>query len=223
MHLRKQWLTHVLLASCLGTSASAAPRSNFDAFLARPGSTPLAVADAQAHARGLRVEHTETRLGVPSVLWSMQSGPGLETAARAGTRPEDAARAYLGQVADLYRLKREDVSAAPLQAVHQTGKGAVIVTFRQAVEGVEVFRSEVKVVMTQALAPVAVTGYRRRASSPSRPGNAPARTPSSAPRRTPWRRRTRTRAAPRWGRTHSSPWTPAAATRCSTSSPACAP
>ncbi|ABF87161.1 peptidase, M36 (fungalysin) family [Myxococcus xanthus DK 1622] len=159
MHLRKQWLTHVLLASCLGTSASAAPRSNFDAFLARPGSTPLAVADEQAHARGLRVEHTETRLGVPSVLWSMQSGPGLQTAARAGTRPEDAARAYLGQVADLYRLKREDVSAAPLQSVHQTGKGAVIVTFRQAVEGVEVFRSEVKVVMTQALSPVAVTGY----------------------------------------------------------------
>ncbi|MFP2957837.1 myxosortase-dependent M36 family metallopeptidase [Myxococcus sp. 1LA] len=89
----------------------------------------------------------------------MQSGPSLRTAARAGTRPEDAARAYLGQVADLYRLKREDVSAAPLQAVHQTGKGAVIVSFRQAVEGVEVFRSEVKVVMTQALEPVAVTGY----------------------------------------------------------------
>jgi len=159
MQLRKQWLTHVLLASCLGTSASAAPRSNVDAFLAQPVNKPLAVADEQARVRGLRVAHTEARLGVPSVLWSMESGPGLQSAARAGTRPEDAARAYLGQVADLYRLKREDVAAAPLQAVHQTGKGAVIVSFRQAVEGVEVFRSEVKVVMTQALAPVAVTGY----------------------------------------------------------------
>ncbi|HZD96300.1 MAG TPA: M36 family metallopeptidase, partial [Candidatus Sulfotelmatobacter sp.] len=43
--------------------------------------------------------------------------------------------------------------------MHNTGRGAVIVQFRQRVEGIEVFRDEMKVIMNQKMELVAMSGY----------------------------------------------------------------
>jgi hypothetical protein len=157
MRLKEKLLTSLLLVPLAGTSAVAKERGNFDAFLARQDSRSLVASDAAIQSRGVRVEHTEERLGVPTVLWSAQ-GEEQRSGALAGQAPEQAARAHLQQVADLYRLTREDISNAVLDSVHKQETGPVVARFSQKVNGIEVFRGDVNVVMTRQNDLVAITG-----------------------------------------------------------------
>ncbi len=101
----------------------------------------------------------EKRLGVPSFVFAntassqnrgQKSGPGAE---------ESAARGHIAKFAPLYQLDDVDVATAEVKSVHNTGKGAVIVQMKQKIDGVEVFRDEMKVVMNQKLDLVAMSGY----------------------------------------------------------------
>ncbi|WP_163865430.1 M36 family metallopeptidase [Myxococcus eversor] len=72
--------------------------------------------------------------------------------------PEAAARAYLEQQAQVYGLSPADLEAAYVHQVHDVGRGGIIVFFRQRVAGLEVARTELKVLMTRDLELVALTG-----------------------------------------------------------------
>ncbi|HEX8697369.1 MAG TPA: myxosortase-dependent M36 family metallopeptidase [Myxococcaceae bacterium] len=157
MRLKEKLLTSLLLVPLAGTTAVAKERGNYDAFLSRQDSRSLVASEAAIQSRGLRVEHAEERLGVPTVLWNAR-GEGLRTGEFAGKAPEQAARAHLQQVADLYRLSREDVSNAVLQDMHKQGNGPVVARFGQKVNGIEVFRGDINVVMTRDNDLVAITG-----------------------------------------------------------------
>ncbi|RKG54971.1 histidine kinase [Corallococcus sp. AB011P] len=159
MRLREKLLTSLLLVPIAGTSAWAKERSNYDAFLEQRDSRSLAVDSNTAASRGLRIEQTEHRLGVPTFAWATQEGAQSKSVIRTGMTAESAARAHLQSVADSYRLTRDDVSGANLRSMHNTGKGAIIATFNQSVGGIPVFRNEIKVVMGQDLRLVAVSGY----------------------------------------------------------------
>ncbi|MCY1042751.1 myxosortase-dependent M36 family metallopeptidase [Corallococcus sp. bb12-1] len=159
MRLREKLLTSLLLVPIAGTSAWAKERSNFDAFLEQKESRQLAVDPDTAVSRGLRVEQTEQRLGVPTFAWAAQDGAQSKSVIRNGMTAESAARAHLQTVADNYRLSRDDVSGATLRAVHNTGTGPIIATFNQTVGGIPVFRNEIKVIMAQDMRLVAVSGY----------------------------------------------------------------
>ncbi|WP_223633975.1 myxosortase-dependent M36 family metallopeptidase [Corallococcus sp. EGB] len=159
MRLREKLLTSLLLVPLAGTSAWAKERSNYDAFLEQRDSRSPAVDSNTAMSRGLRIEQTEQRLGVPTFAWATQDGAQSKSVIRNGMTPESAARAHLQAVADSYRLTSDDVAGASLRSVHNTGKGAIIATFNQSVGGIPVFRNEIKVVMGQDLRLVAVSGY----------------------------------------------------------------
>ncbi|WP_158625784.1 myxosortase-dependent M36 family metallopeptidase [Corallococcus carmarthensis] len=159
MRLREKLLTSLLLVPIAGTSAWAKERSNYDAFLEQRESRSLAVDSNTAVSRGLRIEQTEQRLGVPTFAWATQDGAQSKSVIRSGMTAESAARAHLQAVADNYRLTRDDVAGASLRSMHNTGKGAIIATFNQSVGGIPVFRNEIKVVMGQDLRLVAVSGY----------------------------------------------------------------
>ncbi|RKH51510.1 histidine kinase [Corallococcus sp. AB049A] len=159
MRLREKLLTSLLLVPVAGTSAWAKERSNYDAFLEQRDSRSLAVDSNTAVSRGLRIEQTEQRLGVPTFAWAAQDGALSKSVIRNGMTPEGAARAHLQSVADSYRLTSDDVAGASLRSMHNTGKGAIIATFSQSVGGIPVFRNEIKVVMGQDLRLVAVSGY----------------------------------------------------------------
>ncbi|RKH65932.1 myxosortase-dependent M36 family metallopeptidase [Corallococcus aberystwythensis] len=159
MRLREKLLTSLLLVPIAGTSAWAKERSNYDAFLEQRDSRSLAVDSNTAVSRGLRIEQTEQRLGVPTFAWATQDGAQSKSVIRSGMTAEGAARAHLQAVADSYRLTRDDVAGASLRSMHNTGKGAIIATFNQSVGGIPVFRNEIKVVMGQDLRLVAVSGY----------------------------------------------------------------
>ncbi|MBI3181921.1 MAG: myxosortase-dependent M36 family metallopeptidase [Myxococcales bacterium] len=151
----------LLLAQLLTWSAAAASRlTNLDAFLESKAATPLPSAFASALTRERvlmgRVAHLERRLAVPTFFWSGAGGPSLRAS---GLSPEQAARRYLFELAELYRAQPQELAEATLARLHDTGEGALIATFRQELGGIPLFRDEMKVAMDRELRLVAVSGY----------------------------------------------------------------
>jgi hypothetical protein len=151
---------------------------NVDAFGAGKNKTTNGPSLAQKAGNllkaGSRIQE-ESRLGVPTFLWLSQSA---EVSGRprpnGPERPEiAAARGHLTVLADVYNLAPSDVSNAVVDMVMNTGRGPVIVKFRQQVGGVEIFREELNIVMNQQLDAIAVTGY---ISSQNTPGAQSAQT-----------------------------------------------
>src|SRR5689334_11229391 len=135
----------LLLLFSAVVSASAGPLPEVDASA---GLVPAAPARAQAAraranaslARIATPVSYDTRFDVPTMLWAVR---GQAPVTRSAARPmqasaEAAARRHLGSVAGLYRLQAEDVADASLRYVHDTGRGGVLVAFRQSIDGVEV-------------------------------------------------------------------------------------
>ena len=110
---------------------------------------------------------TDDRFGVPTFVWAAprEGGAGLAAigrteAGRAATS-EQAARAHLSEYAHLYGLGDDDVQTALIGGVHDTGRGGIIVSMHQQVEGVEVFRNEIRILMNRDHDLVALSGYLR--------------------------------------------------------------
>ena len=111
-----------------------------------------------------RVSQTEKRYALPTFLWATSSGTPVRrpaaTAARGVTRPAaDAARGHMSRVAPFYRLNATDVREATVRRVHDTGRGGVIASLSQVIDGVEVFRDGMNVLMDRDQSLVAVSGY----------------------------------------------------------------
>ena len=144
--------------------AWAGPRPELDVTAGmRPGASLRALAaSTRANASLLRLATPaayDERYAVPTFLWATRDAA-PSTAARAVTSsPEAAARRHLGLVSGYYRLQAADVADAPLHYIHDTGRGGVLVAFRQSVGGIDVFRDEVKVLMDRSLSLLAVSGY----------------------------------------------------------------
>jgi hypothetical protein len=162
----RQWLSAavVVLAGTSGAAGSAhARRGPQDAFLAGPASRALPDArgftpQGRVVAAAAHVTSTEPRLGVPTVLWASRPASGVRSFRAMGLTAEQAARRHLLAHAELYRAAPSRWAEARVAAVHDVGVGAVIVTVQQRVQGVRVFRDELKVVMTRELDLVALMG-----------------------------------------------------------------
>ncbi len=158
-------MTKSLLSALLLTSfvVTAAPPP-VDAFLSRRDKRELVdprglSATAREAYRAGQVSSIEPRYGVPTFFWS---SPAASPRAYRdmGLTPEQAARRYLLTHAELYRGTPARWAEAQVSGVHDLGDGtAVIVTFQQRVNGVRVFRDEVKVIMNAKLQLVALAGY----------------------------------------------------------------
>ncbi len=125
----------------------------FDAFLDAEVAQPL-VRTAEG-----RVSSAEPRLGVPSFYWAARTRREGSSLKDMGLNAEEAARRHLYAHAHLYRQSPGRLAEATLHRLHDTGRGAVIVSFRKEVAGVRVFRDELRVVMDRKLELVALSGY----------------------------------------------------------------
>ncbi len=103
--------------------------------------------------------HRETRLDVPTFVWAPPQQPGLERSTVAASEAEGAARAHLVRYALLYGQSAALVESAKLLEVHDTGRGGLIARFGQQLNGIEVFRDEMKVLMGRDLSLIAIAGY----------------------------------------------------------------
>jgi hypothetical protein len=170
--MTRHWIRRSAALAVVGfalaaTIALAGPRPELDATA---GLHPVAA----SHTLALRARSSasllaratpssfDERYDVPTFMWATRgSGSPSASAARAAARPtaEAAARAHLGEVSGFYRLQAADVAGAPLRYVHDIGRGGIIAAFNQSVDGIDVFRDEVKVLMDRNLELIAVSGY----------------------------------------------------------------
>jgi hypothetical protein len=155
----------MLWLACIATLAFGRDLPNYDAA-ARTKVVPNADAALSqrvaAYIRpGTKVQG-DNRFGVPTFLWAGRStqSPSLRPGSLGGTRPEEvAARAHLGNYAEVYNLNAEDVDSASVRYIHNIGKGPIIVKFYQKVGGIEVLMEELNVVMNRRYELVAMSGY----------------------------------------------------------------
>jgi len=158
----------ILVLAALAGSAAAGPRPELDVTAGlRPAPAARAASlRARQDATLLRTATPvsfDSRYDVPTMLWAARlPATGVKSGAAArptGVSAEASARRHLGMVSGFYRLQAADVDEAPLRYVHDTGRGGVVVAFKQSVGGIEVFRDEVKVLMNRNHDLVAVSGY----------------------------------------------------------------
>jgi large repetitive protein len=129
-----------------------APQPQAGRQASRLGAPAAARAVPRAYHGAVATAMDEAR-DVPRFLRATTRQP-----APAGATAEVAARAHLTRHADSWRVEAADIAAAELKAVHDPGRGGVIVTFGQRAGGVEVYRGEIKVLMRRDLELVAITG-----------------------------------------------------------------
>ena len=160
--LRGVLVVAVLLASLVGAEAVAqqASRSNYDAFIeAAKTARPLPPSPALRRLLDAGVDMSlERAMGVPTVY---QVPAGQVTPVPAGMKqPVDAARWALKELGPLYGLSDATQQGLDAQVLHDTGFGGIIVRFTQSINGVEVHRHRLNVLLERStLAPVALSGY----------------------------------------------------------------
>jgi len=134
---------------------------NFDA-LSQTARRPEASLQSNQQIEGARVSQSEPRFDVPTFLWATNQGEAINLRSEGIQRKTDeaeAAKTHLGRFANQYRLNKVEIASAKVASVHDTGKGAIIVKLRQNVNGVEVFRDEINVIMNRNLQLIAISGY----------------------------------------------------------------
>jgi hypothetical protein len=137
---------------------------NYDALAESPNRSErnrqLAGQDsAEQRIEGGRLVQVEPRFDVPTFLWASEQKAAKAANLQGEVDKVAAARSFLLQYSSNYRLDKNDIVEAVVAGVHDTGKGALIVKFKQAVGGIEVFRDEINVVMNRDLQLIALTGY----------------------------------------------------------------
>lgn len=175
--MRIRSVAGIAVVVCLSFSLFARdlpPIDEFGAARAHPDASSAVANRARGLARAGSAIPVEARLRVPTFVWA-----GAEadvTRAQPGNRggepltrdrsEEGAARAHLERYASLYGLQRQDVTGAAARMVHNTGRGAIIVKLRQQIDGIEIFREELNVVMDRKMGLVGLAGYISSATTP---------------------------------------------------------
>jgi MYXO-CTERM domain-containing protein len=158
-HLRFASVSTALLLAASVARATDLP--SFDrAFERSPAVPSFSRVPASLAAR---VASRDPRSGAPSFVWGMLDQPRVGPNAS----PEHAALGHLRAHAALYGLSPSALAAARVVQVHDTGRGGIIVVFRQEVAGVPVSGHDAKVLMRRDLSLVAITGTLRPDAVPT--------------------------------------------------------
>lgn len=172
-------LTSTLLAFLAASSAAlGADRppydAGYDAASTRVGPldirAPKRVVSNSKPARTLQtptavpvvVASTDVRRDAPSFAWAARSRSGAPVGT---TDPGQAARLHLDKLAPIYDLPTAAVASAVVKKVHDVGRGGVVVSLGQEVDGVEVFRDRMNLLLQRDLELVAVGGGLHRAAT----------------------------------------------------------
>lgn len=98
------------------------------------------------------VTHSNLLLGTPSFAWLSRSDwPRFETA-------EIAAEAVVKAVAPTFRLRDEALTSLTEPVVHRGGFGPILARATQRIEGIDIFRSGLNIVLSPTFEPVAASG-----------------------------------------------------------------
>jgi hypothetical protein len=124
------------------------------------------VSSPVAFARKLpSIDASRAAASVPSFVWARDLGP-LPKATAAD--PEDAARTFMKSAAPRYKMSAAQVDALFTTHVQRFPDGGSITRFGNRVDGIEVFRDQVNVLVDKAGGLVAISGVTSGAASAKR-------------------------------------------------------
>jgi MYXO-CTERM domain-containing protein len=148
------------IAAALSTPQAASRLANFDLSALDEPTRGASPARLPAGLGGV-VSSVHEQRGVPYFVWTplRPPSPQAKTAAQ-------AARDHLAAYAAAYRLGPAALETVVVRRVHDIGRGGIAVELGQQVEGVDVFRDEVNVMMNRDFALVALSGVLHPAASP---------------------------------------------------------
>ncbi len=157
----------VLVVSLLTTAASASRLPDvppaLDALLQSDVAQPVAGAlprELRHRFEEGQLSGVEERLGLPTFFWAPRAQPERGTSLKEmGLTAEQAARRHLLAWGPLYGQRGAELAESRLHRLHDTGRGAVIASFRKEVDGVRVFRDELRVIMDRSFGLIAFSGY----------------------------------------------------------------
>jgi hypothetical protein len=139
-----------------------APTSNnARAAVAAAATLSHAAGDVDGRVRSAIPTEWHAQYNVPSFLWfGGESRPSVSatSAAPPGEPADVSARRHLAEHATVYGLTPSDVAGVFASGMHDTGRGAIVIKFKQRIDGIEVFRDELNVVMTRDRQLVAMSG-----------------------------------------------------------------
>ena len=140
----------VLLASSYAHAQDIVP---FDAYYQ---AKPVQLVTPPAASPNGFAGSLDAQRGTPTFYWA-ERGVALPPAL-AGAPIERIASHHLAAQASRWGLSRAALATAKPVLVHDTGRGGIVVIFRQKVAGVEVVHSDMKVLMTRTGELVAISG-----------------------------------------------------------------
>lgn len=137
----------VSIALALGTFASwaeAADLAGIDALYA--SKTKAGTPSAARVPTGYRAT-LQANLGIPEFLKAGRSVPNLAGSMLLVSDPAPVARSYLKSLADTYRISDAEIDALGVLDSQRLRNGAAIVRFENRIDGIEVFRDRVSVLI----------------------------------------------------------------------------
>ena len=142
-----------LVPLLLASLAQAKDLPNVNAYY---GAKPVAAPGSASAIAPAIVTSTDAASGRPTFLWGIRGANAASVTL--GLTPEAAARLHLLTHASRYGLTPQALATAELKEIHDTGRGGIIVSFVQRVNGAVLFHNDVKVMMDRSLALVAIGG-----------------------------------------------------------------
>ncbi|MET0593222.1 MAG: M36 family metallopeptidase, partial [Polyangiaceae bacterium] len=118
-------------------------------------STPDTAQETLAPAQGI-VASTDPARNVPKFMWGVRDE--LTASSLIDATPEVAARTYLARHAATYGLSRKVVGEATIHDVHPLPGGAAVVSFRQSIDGIEVYGARQSIAMNAERQLIAISG-----------------------------------------------------------------
>ena len=149
-----------LLSVMAASAAFGAQLPNFDALALAPrvDGAARATVSALAATSAPRLQWHD-RFGVPTFVWvGGEKARSLVASTATVYTTESAARSAIADYASLYGLDRADIDDAYVSAVHDIGRGAVVVKLRQRIGGIDIFREEMNVALDRSRDLIALSG-----------------------------------------------------------------
>ncbi|EPX58683.1 chitinase [Cystobacter fuscus DSM 2262] len=158
-----KWSSLALALASTGATARDLP--NYEVLQDAPPSSLRAAPSPGTSPRlgktlGARVTHRDEQRDLPTFVWAN----GRKSEARslrtplAGMKPDQAAGEQLAEYLSLYGHKSLTEAGASVASVSRDARGVSVVTFAQKVDGVEVFRQGLKVILDANNEVVALSG-----------------------------------------------------------------
>jgi len=115
-------------------------------------------ASAESTESVIPSSHFDAVTGLPTFLWGDSSPASATLTQKTHENIEQSARRHIARYASRYKLNSATEASAKLTAIHPLSEGGHIVAFHQEIDGKEVFKKHIKVLLDSSSNLIAISG-----------------------------------------------------------------